>query len=111
VAKLPRSGQLAVERRKVVDYLLSETHPDGESKARFFTARGFTRNRSRGLADALLQHGREREVETETSNDYGIKYILRCELVTPDKRNPCIKSVWILENDDPPPARDSLSGF
>lgn len=102
MAKLPRSGELLVERRKVVDYPLFAAHPDGESKGRFFTDRGFARNQWQRLADALSRHGRERQIEAETATDYGIKYLLRCELITPDGHNPCIDSVWIRENDEPP---------
>ncbi len=28
---------------------------------------------------------------------YGMKFIVRCTLRTPDKRDPCIMTVWIAE--------------
>jgi hypothetical protein len=31
-------------------------------------------------------------------NCYGEKYTLQCSINTPDGRNPCIFSVWIIEN-------------
>ena len=34
---LPDHDQARVDRAKVVDYLLSRDHPDGRSKAEFFT--------------------------------------------------------------------------
>jgi hypothetical protein len=37
---LPNAAAAIVARSKVVDYLLSETHPDGRGKARFFSDRG-----------------------------------------------------------------------
>jgi hypothetical protein len=46
---------------------------------------------------SLVQHAIEREVEENTSTDYGDKYELKCELKTPDDRNPCIVTVWIIE--------------
>lgn len=101
MAKLPRNGELLVERGKIVDYLLSEAHPDGKAKAQFFAARGFASDQWQIFAKALCWHGREREVEAETLTKFGTKYTLRCELVTPDGHNPCIFTVWIMEDDAP----------
>ncbi len=38
---LPNAERAVVSERKVVDYLLSETHPDGRGKARFFSGARF----------------------------------------------------------------------
>ena len=40
--KLPFAARARVDRRKVVDYLLSSFHPDGRSKARFFSGVRFS---------------------------------------------------------------------
>jgi hypothetical protein len=37
---LPNAAHAVVGRGKVVDYLLSATHPEGRSKARFFSSHG-----------------------------------------------------------------------
>jgi len=42
-----------VDQSKIVDYLLSMTHPDGQAKARFFVSFGFQPNQWKQLADAL----------------------------------------------------------
>ena len=34
--------------------------------------------------------------------DFGTKYQVECQLETPDEMNPCILSVWIVEDDLPP---------
>ena len=39
--KLPRSLEAIVPERKLTGYLLSETHPVGRAKAKFFRALGF----------------------------------------------------------------------
>ena len=39
--KLPCADTAAVEREKIMDYLLSSTHRYGASKARFFSEFGF----------------------------------------------------------------------
>ena len=44
---------IVVSPAKVVDYLLNLDHVEGRSKAKFFLARGFSRDRPVELADAL----------------------------------------------------------
>jgi hypothetical protein len=39
--KLPFAAKARVDRRKIVNYLLSPSHPDGASKAKFFTSFAF----------------------------------------------------------------------
>jgi len=39
--KLPNREKVHISRRKLTDYLLSETHPIGRWKAKFFRALGF----------------------------------------------------------------------
>lgn len=39
--KLPAGGDVLVEERKVLEYLLSRSHPVGRFKARVFAALGF----------------------------------------------------------------------
>ena len=39
--KLPYAAKARVERKKIVEYLLSFSHPDGSSKAEFFSRFGF----------------------------------------------------------------------
>lgn len=54
---LPGSGQARVDQTKIVDYLLSPTHPDGRSKAEFFTRFGFKATEWQVLAEALRAVG------------------------------------------------------
>ena len=39
--KLPNADQAVVDRRKIMDYLLSSRHPDGRGVAAFFSGFGF----------------------------------------------------------------------
>ena len=36
-------------------------------------------------------------VDGATDTGFGVKYKLSCEIQTPDKRNPCIITIWIVE--------------
>jgi hypothetical protein len=100
--KLPRNAELIVEQAKVVDYLLNLGHEQGGPKAKFFLNRGFTALAWRDMAEALREHGRTQPVAEESTTRFGRKFTVECEIVTPDGRNPCILTAWIVEGDKPP---------
>lgn len=100
--RLPRPDEFVVESRKLTDYLLCESHPDGASKAKFFRGFGFDVSRAGILAEALVQHGRTRDVVEVSATGFGMKYVVQCSLITPDERDPCIRSAWIAEGSEAP---------
>lgn len=97
--KMPGCDESYVPAGKISDYLLSKTHEHGKSKEAFFSSFGFTADTPLEFEEALLKHARERDVQENADSDYGKKYVLQCELKTPDSRNPCIVTVWLVEND------------
>lgn len=96
--KLPNNNQSFVADNKITHYLLSETHEEGKHKAAFFKHFGFDLADIATFKDSLIRHSIEREIEETKKSDFGIKYELKCEIKTPDERNPCIVTVWIVEN-------------
>lgn len=99
---LPHPARPFVEQKKIIEYLLAPDHPQGGAKARFFEAFGFQRRHWERLAEALIRHGAERELRSERHSPAGIKYELVCAIETPDGRNPCIASIWIVEGTQAP---------
>jgi hypothetical protein len=95
--KLPHSERATISRRKLVDYLLSLTHPGGRSKARFFRRWGFTEENWALLAELLLAIARSGEVCKTISSPYGIKYIVEEELQLPQGGRRKVRTVWIVE--------------
>lgn len=95
---MPNNDQSIVADNKITDYLLSETHEIGKHKAYFFKHFGFDISDIETFRNSLIQHSIERDIEQTKSSAYGNKYELKCEIKTPDERNPCIVSVWIVEN-------------
>jgi hypothetical protein len=94
--KLPFAAKARVDRRKIVNYLLSPSHPDGASKAKFFTSFGFKLSRWQILARALRRHGTDGEVSSFVESKYGTRYSVDGLLEAADGRRPRIRSVWIL---------------
>ncbi|MCU6452943.1 hypothetical protein LPN01_02510 [Sphingomonas sp. A2-49] len=88
-------GPRIVEMAKIRDYLLSDSHPTGRAKAAFFRSFGFTLTDAVGLAAAIDQHGATRPVVGIRTNDFGIKHEVRCTLIAPDGRQPCIITIWL----------------
>jgi hypothetical protein len=95
--KLPNAGEAHVERAKVVDYLLSTTHPDGAPKAAFFLRFGFSVEKWQVMAEALCFHARDNDVGNSVASSYGVRYTVDGVVQSPDGRNPLIRSVWIVE--------------
>jgi hypothetical protein len=84
---------------KIRLYLLNVDHPEGGTKASFFLGRGFSSIDWRLLAHALEKHPIDNGIASTESNEWGQKLIVMCTIRTPDGTNPCIKSVWQLEDD------------
>jgi hypothetical protein len=83
-----------VPEAKIVGYLLNGGHKDGGPKSRFFKAFGFTEEDWTALRDALIQHPVHNPVATIIPTPYGTKYAVICNLRTPDRRDPCVCTVW-----------------
>jgi hypothetical protein len=60
-----------VPRAKVIDYLPSDTHRDGQHKAVFFKRFGFAPAEWETLAQALCEHAAEHEVTRVEPSSYG----------------------------------------
>jgi hypothetical protein len=94
---LPGAESAIVAEDKIRNYLLSTSHLEGRSKARFFTAFGFTSQNWRELAAALRRHVVENEAVLSKRNEYGSFYNVDGPALSPDGRNPRIRSVWVIE--------------
>jgi filamentous hemagglutinin len=99
---LPDAARAQVERKKVRDYLLNPQHPQNGGKAAFSTAFGFNRFSWSLLGSALAQHPKSHAVAAVSHSVHGVKYEVRCSVQSPDGRNPCITSMWIIEPELPP---------
>lgn len=95
--KLPNVEQAFVEEGKITGYLLSETHSGGREKRAFFSSFGFSVAKWEVMAEALVQHARNHEVMREIRTVHGTKYVIEGALVTPDERNPTVRTVWIID--------------
>jgi len=94
---LPFSDKARVEQNKITDYLLAFDHPEGASKARFFTRFGFNAAEWQLLAEALVAQALAHEITSISESAYGTKYQIDGPIFCPDRRSPLIRTVWIVD--------------
>jgi len=97
VATLPNGQRAIVPLAKVLDYLLSESHPDGRSKARFFRAGGFTPATADALADALRLIARDGTLVESAVSPHGRKYVVDGRLMMPLGGSVLLRTIWITD--------------
>lgn len=94
--RLPNAHLAVIEESKITEYLLSDNHPTGRSKAGYFQQFGFQPSSWRTLRDALFSHLGTSESTSVVKSKFGTKYIVDGVLRTPDRREPRIIVVWFV---------------
>ena len=100
MTRLPGAETAFVDPRKISAYLLDATHPQNGGKARFFREHGFN---AETLAASLAGHPMRHPVSSQQTSPHGRKFVVHCALASPDGRDPCITSVWIIDAGDDRP--------
>jgi hypothetical protein len=101
---LPYAAAARVADAKVRDFILDAAHPDNKGRAAFYIGIGFTRQQWHLLRDALLAHPQNNSVIGAVSTEFGTKYRVRCSIASPDGRNPCIDTLWVIDHGSTVPA-------
>jgi hypothetical protein len=96
--RLPNADRASVPARKITHYLLSTEHRDGQHKAAFFKSFGFKLKSWEVLASALLHHARTNDVVEIVSTPFGQNYVVEGTLSAPDGRQPRVRVVWFIAN-------------
>ena len=71
--KLPGAERAVIDRPKVADYLLSESHPVGRFKSAFFIGLGYSATAWEALAADLVRHAADNEAVATDATRYGQK--------------------------------------
>jgi hypothetical protein len=104
MSQLPSVMNATIDDAKIIQYLLNSAHSSAAAgKANFFMSFGFSQANWAELKKSLLEHPQTNQVTNQTTTAFGDKYVISCSLTTPDGRNPCVISVWIIESPDPNP--------
>ena len=100
---LPNAGNAYIPSEKLIDYLISETHAVGKSKARFFRAHGYDEDNLHQLEQDLLSVPRYNEIDEQVTSTHGTKYVVSGALQTPRGTTVAVTTVWIIEPPDERP--------
>lgn len=97
MTELPNKSKAYIATSKIVDYLLSETHAVGKSKAKFFRSFGFDETNIVQFGQGLIKIA---QIEAVTETTYGTKYVIDGELEAPNGVMIRLRTVWIIETSD-----------
>lgn len=95
--KLPYRKSTYIPKAKLTEYLLSETHPVGSSKARFFRGLGFNKTNIDKFTESLLRISQENDVKETRNSLYGINYVIDGKMETPNGGMATITTVWFIK--------------
>jgi hypothetical protein len=99
---LPNAEQAEVPESKIREYLLSESHPAGQPKARFFAGLGYDVDAHAALAEGLRQIASTGALVRTVRSRFGSKYVVDGYL-TGSSGSAWIRTVWISETESTRP--------
>jgi len=102
--KLPNRESAVISKNKLVKYLLSETHPVGKAKARFFRKLGFNETNVGKLAKLLLRIPKENDIKNVRKFSYGTNYVIGGTIETPNGKTVKIITVWFMKTEKTKPS-------
>jgi hypothetical protein len=94
--KLPYYELAVVPSEKVVDYLLSPTHPWGRHKAGFFATMGFSGRRWEEMAAVLKRHAASHDAAKVEATPFGTRYVVEGIIKGPNGNTANVRTVWFL---------------
>ncbi len=92
---MPNADHAIIEQSKLEGYLLSEVHPVGRFKARFFASLGFTAGNWRELDAALRSQHLPESATPGPVEAFGQSFTIRAILKGPGGSAP-VTSVWFV---------------
>ncbi len=95
--RLPNAEGAQVDVEKLRRYLLSQTHPIGRSKAKFFCGIGFDESNVEILEQGLIAIAKTEEIVKTGPSLHGVKYIIDGLITTPSGNRFEVRTVWIVD--------------
>ena len=96
--KLPNNKNALISRAKLIEYLLSETHPVGSAKAKFFRGLGFNESNVSQLEKSLLKIVKTNKVINIREFVYGTNYVIEGIINGPTGKAVNIATVWFAKH-------------
>jgi len=101
--ELPNKFAAYVSIEKITDYLLSDSHAVGKSKAKFFRSVGFGESNVSQFEKRLLDIAHTGPVSEIKETLFGMKYVIDGALETPSGVIIQLRTIWIIETGEEQP--------
>jgi len=101
--QMPHAERAVVPWAKLHEYLLSESHPDGASKAKLLRRLGFDDRNADHLAEQLLAIARTGAVDEVEPRAHGMLYAIHGTVVGPLGTSVTFRTVWIIQSESDQP--------
>jgi hypothetical protein len=95
---MPNAARADVSETKVLGYLLNAAHPEGASKAAFFTAMGYRKADWRVLRQSLAAIAQTGQIRAIAATQHGVKYIVDGEADVPRGGRAAFRTIWIIDS-------------
>ncbi len=96
--KLPNSKNAYISSSKLLDYLLSQTHPIGKTKARYLRSVGFNESNIDSLRQSLINLSQTEEIKEAIASPHGVKYLIDGSIQTPVGTYIKLRTIWIIDS-------------
>ena len=96
--KLPNSKNAYISSSKLLDYLLSQTHPIGKTKARYLRSAGFNESNVNLLRQSLVNLSQTEEIKEVITSPHGVKYLIEGSIQTPAGTYIKLRTIWIIDS-------------
>ena len=95
--KLPNSRAAYIPDAKLLNYLLSPSHPEGGPKAAFFDSIGYSLVNAEALRSELLRIARDGILTKTESIECGEKYVVEGTLSNGPKPGIPLRTIWVID--------------
>jgi len=97
--QLPNKDKAIIPPEKLRDYVLSSSHPVGKFKAAFFQSLGYNAENWQRM-ETDIRSILENDAKEGERTEYGQKFEVRCQIVSPSLRTAEIVTAWIVINNE-----------
>jgi hypothetical protein len=97
--KITNFDKAIINDSKIIDYLLSNSHPSGRNKAKFFNTLGYNKDNFIELIKEFRILISTNDYELIIENEFGTKFIVNGKIKAKEKNNAEITTVWFIEKD------------
>ena len=101
--QIPNFERAEIPAEKLRDYLLSEAHPVGRFKCRFFSALGYRASEWQVLRDDIRSAVAGSPARVLRKDRYGARYSVSCMLKGPNGESAMVETLWLIRHESDAP--------